>query len=126
MGQYSTLQLLTVIGTGIQEQEFKKQACCPVSALLKTLFSAFHFHRKPFLRVMHLKTSRGRGQLIQLNCRALCGKGVWEWWFNPEVSQSIMQMHKNPKPFNNILLISAGFFLLCRVCVCECIVCKIN
>lgn len=35
-------------------------------------------------------------------------------------------MLKNPKPFNNILPISAGFFLLCREGVCECIVCKMN
>lgn len=63
------------------------QDCCPVSALLKTHFSlpSISIENPSFMSCI-LRPSRGRGQLIQLNCRVLCGKGVWDWWFNPERS----------------------------------------
>lgn len=47
-GKYAALQLLPFTGK-VQEG----QAFCLAGDLL---CSAFHFHRKPFLHVMHLKT----------------------------------------------------------------------
>lgn len=99
------------------------QAFCLGSASLKSHFALPSTAiANPSFMACTLRPSTGRGRLIRLNCRALCRKGVWGWWFNPERSAKTIQTRKSPKPFNNVLPISAGLFFFCAgVCVCVCV-----